>query len=81
MRDCVSLRMNETDMVVVKKTNNDIISTPLLVTKKSAFVNDLVSFSNKDTALTQRERERDAPKKMTNQIINNLRRKLNCRQT
>lgn len=63
MRDCVSLRMNETDMVVVKKTNNDIISTPLLVTKKSAFVNDRVSFSNKDTALTQRERERDTPKK------------------
>lgn len=33
MRDCVSLRVNETDMVVVKKTKSDIRRTPHFVTK------------------------------------------------
>ena len=33
IRDWVSLRVNDTDMVVVKKTNKDIIRTPHLVTK------------------------------------------------
>ncbi|KAG6539302.1 hypothetical protein ZIOFF_004464 [Zingiber officinale] len=36
IRDCVSLNVNETDIVVVKNTNNDIRSTPDLVTKYSA---------------------------------------------
>ena len=33
MRDWVSLRVNETDMVVVKKTKSDIRRTPHFVTK------------------------------------------------
>lgn len=33
MRVCVSLNVNETDIVVVKNTNSDIISTPHLVTR------------------------------------------------
>lgn len=33
MRVCVSLNVNETDIVVVKNTNSDIISTPHFVTR------------------------------------------------
>ena len=40
MRVCVSLNVNETDIVVVKNTNSDIISTPHLVTRQSAWKPD-----------------------------------------
>lgn len=33
MRVCVSLNVNETDIVVVKKTKSDIMRTPHLVTR------------------------------------------------